>query len=78
MSDIPNPPNPVNGEWLTPSRASVISGLTPDHLARMANAGKLTASKPGGSHRRYVRAEIEALAEPVSVKRNTIVEAMGA
>lgn len=41
----------------------------------MAEAGKLTTSKPGGSHRRYVRAEIVALAEPVTVKRTKITEA---
>lgn len=76
MSDIPIPPNPAESDWLTPGDASAICGLTADHLARMANAGKLTASKPGGSHRRYVRTEIVALAEPVSVKRNTITEAM--
>ena len=76
MSNMPNPHNPANASFLTPGEASAICGLTADHLARMANAGKLTATKPGGSHRRYVRPEIEALAEPVSVKRNTITETM--
>ncbi|MBL5972446.1 MAG: DNA-binding protein [Candidatus Leucobacter sulfamidivorax] len=50
---------------LTPAEASALSGLTTAHLARMAERGDLTVSKPGGTHRRYVRSEIEALAEPV-------------
>lgn len=51
-------------EKLTPREASLIAGLTPAGLAKMANFGKLTVSKPGGTHRRYLRSEIEALATP--------------
>ncbi len=53
-------------EYLTPQRAKILCGLSTDQLARMADAGKLTVSKPGGTHRRYLRAEIEALAKPVT------------
>ncbi len=52
-------------EWLRPADASRMSGLTPAGLAAMARRGALTASKPGGTHRRYLRSEIEALAKPV-------------
>lgn len=51
-------------EKLTPREASQIAGLTPAGLAKMANLGKLTVSRPGGTHRRYLRSEIEALAAP--------------
>lgn len=50
---------------ISPAEAARISGLTPSGLARMADRGDLTASKPGGTHRRYLRSEIEALAKPV-------------
>ncbi|WP_143469870.1 MerR family transcriptional regulator [Leucobacter sp. OAMSW11] len=52
-------------ELIRPAEAARISGLTPGGLAAMADRGKLTAPRPGGTHRRYVRAEIEALAAPV-------------
>lgn len=50
--------------WMTPQQAASATGLTPSWLARMADEGKLTAARPGGtrSHRRYLRAEIDALA----------------
>lgn len=60
-------PAEMEDDPLTPAIASAISGLSTGHLARMASAGKLTVSKPGGTHRRYVRSEIEALAEPLPV-----------
>ncbi|GAB2558684.1 MerR family transcriptional regulator [Leucobacter ruminantium] len=60
-----NEPNTTEAETLTPGEASAISGLTPTWLARLADRGELTVSKPGGTHRRYVRAEVERLAAPV-------------
>lgn len=53
------------GEVITPAEASRITGLSAAWLARMADRGDLTASRPGGTHRRYVRAEVERLAAPV-------------
>lgn len=51
---------------LTPSEASRLSGVTPLTLSRMADRGELTISRPSGTHRRYNRSEIEALAKPVT------------
>lgn len=65
MFDRHDMPDMAADELISPKQAAAICGITPDHLARMANAGKLTASKPGGSHRRYLRSEVEALAKPV-------------
>lgn len=42
-----------------------MAGVTPGALAKMADRGKLTVSKPTGTHRRYLLTEIEALAKPV-------------
>lgn len=58
-------PDDRDPQKITPAEAARITGLSPAGLARMADRGDLTVSKPGGTHRRYVRSEIEALAEPV-------------
>lgn len=59
--------NRTNGdpEPITPAAASKITGLTPTQLARLGDRGVLTVSRPSGTHRRYVRAEVEALAQPI-------------
>lgn len=54
---------------IQPRVASQLSGLSPQHLARMADRGQLTAVKPGGTHRRYVLDEIEAIASPTGAER---------
>lgn len=54
---------------IRPAEAALIAGLTTMQLARMADRGQITCSRPSGTHRRYVRAEIEALAQPVEAKR---------
>lgn len=51
-------------EQITPAVASEITGLSASHLARMADAGRIHCTRPSGTHRRYVRSEIEALMEP--------------
>lgn len=65
MIDRTNRTDAATEDYLTPGQAAALCGLSAYHLARMANAGKLTAAKPGGSHRRYLRSEVEALAKPV-------------
>lgn len=69
MSPRQNIPNSANcaPPPIAPGSASAICGLSPQHLARMADRGQLTALKPGGTHRRYVRSEIEALVEPAVI-----------
>lgn len=54
---------------IRPAEAANISGLTPGGLAKMADRGDLTLIKPSGTHRRYSRVEIEALAKPVTGNR---------
>lgn len=51
-------------EYCTPGFASKLCGLTVGHLARMSRNGQLTTIRPSGTHRRYLRSEIEALAAP--------------
>ncbi|WP_344031894.1 helix-turn-helix domain-containing protein [Leucobacter iarius] len=51
-------------ERITPAEAARISGLTPGGLAKMADSGRLNATRPGGNHRRYLRGEIQALNAP--------------
>ena len=53
---------------ITPAEAARISGLTPGGLARMADRGQLTEIRPTGTHRRYRRTEVEALAKPVGTR----------
>lgn len=67
LSSMPKRTNHTEADrdTITPAEAAQIAKLTPSYLARLANRGRLTVSKPGGSHRRYLRAEIEALAAPV-------------
>lgn len=57
---------PETVERITPADASRITGLTTGHLARMADQGKLTCARPGGTHRRYLLSEVEALAKPLA------------
>lgn len=51
-------------ERIAPREASRITGLTPKQLGRMADDGRLNATRPGGTQRRYLRAQIEALVAP--------------
>lgn len=50
--------------FLTPGEAAAKTGLSTTWLAVLADQGKLTASRPAGTHRRYLRSEIEALVAP--------------
>lgn len=51
-------------ERIAPGEAARITGLTPKQLGRMADRGLIECARPGGTQRRYVRGEIEALMEP--------------
>lgn len=53
--------NPDENEWVTPAVASAALGFTPTHLARLADKGVIRAIRPGGGHRRYAAADIEAI-----------------
>ena len=64
LQAMTNPTTQRKGNWVTPREASQITGLTPAGLAKMADQERLTAVRPGGTHRRYVRAEVEALVAP--------------
>jgi len=68
MENLENQDGSTN-DLIRPAEASRISGLTPDGLAKMADRGQISCSRPGGTHRRYFRSEIEALAQPVEAKR---------
>lgn len=47
-----------DGEWVTPSKARTITGLTTKRLAMLANKGVLTPKRIGAGHRRYNRAQL--------------------
>lgn len=56
------------GEYITPTEASKIVYLSTKQLTRYADEGKIRFIRPG-SHRRYLRADIEALAhQPQAVQ----------
>ena len=47
-------------DLMTPREVSAALGLDPQTIARYARAGKLACVRPG-AHRRYFRAEVEAI-----------------
>lgn len=57
MTEMTNSPKP---DYITPGEAARIAYLTPKTLSRLADEGKITSIRPG-RHRRYLRADIEAL-----------------
>jgi excisionase family DNA binding protein len=48
-------------DLLKPSEAAQLFGVRPATLARWAREGRLTAKRTPGAHRRYSRAQIDAL-----------------
>lgn len=70
---MPNKPNTddVAFERITPAEASRITGLSQKQLGRMADKGVIECARPSGTHRRYLRAELEALVAPVTPARAT-------
>lgn len=59
--------NQTRSDLVAPGEASKIAGLAPATLAKMADRGQLSSSRPGGTHRRYLRSEIEALVSTTKV-----------
>jgi excisionase family DNA binding protein len=54
---------------LTPAEVATIFRVDPKTVTRWANAGKLTAIRTLGGHRRYRQSEVQAL-----LKSNTFTE----
>ncbi|MDP9021654.1 MAG: BldC family transcriptional regulator [Actinomycetota bacterium] len=50
-------------ELLTPGQVAKRFGVNPKTITRWADAGKLTAIRTLGGHRRYRASEVEALLE---------------
>lgn len=59
MTNSPETDTPA-GEYITPAEAQSIAFLSVKQLSRLADEGKLRVIRPG-KHRRYLRADIEAL-----------------
>jgi excisionase family DNA binding protein len=53
---------------LTPAEVAKIFRVDPKTVTRWAKAGKITAIRTLGGHRRYRQSEIQALAKVVPVK----------
>ena len=49
-------------EYLTPAEAGRVAFLSVRQLARLADAGRIGFIRPG-RHRRYLRSDVEALAQ---------------
>lgn len=63
MTEVTNSPETDQAaEYITPAEASRIAFLTPKSLSRLADEGKIGAIRPG-KHRRYRRADVEALVQ---------------
>lgn len=56
MQDLPTQ------DWVAPGDAARATGLSAQQIARLADDGKIRYIRPG-KHRRYFRADIEALLE---------------
>lgn len=48
-------------QLLTPGEAASLLGITTQHLARLADRGKLRAVRREGGNRRYLAADVEAI-----------------
>ena len=62
MSQVTNRPEVApQAAYITPAAAAAIAFLSPKTLSRLADEGKVRSIRPG-TLRRYLRADIEALA----------------
>lgn len=50
-------------EYITPAEAARIAFLSTKQISRFADAGRIRHIRPG-KHRRYLRADVEALVAP--------------
>jgi excisionase family DNA binding protein len=57
-----NSPTVPAKEALTPAQAGAILGIAPATVRLWEKAGRLTSVRTAGGHRRYRRADVEALA----------------
>jgi excisionase family DNA binding protein len=48
-------------QWLQPSEAAAALGVTTKTVSRLADSGEIRSIRPGGKHRRYAAADIEAI-----------------
>jgi excisionase family DNA binding protein len=55
--------NPPTQEWIAPGDAAKITGLSAQQIGRLADAGRISFTRPG-KHRRYLRSDVEALLTP--------------
>lgn len=68
FDDMTNCNGRDKSDLLTPAQASRMTGLTTSGLAKMADQARLSSIRPSGTHRRYLRTEIEALTAGSIVK----------
>ena len=54
-------PNLAPGDLLTPGQAAAIAHVTPRTIHRYGSAGRLSFITLPSGHRRYARADVEAL-----------------
>ena len=61
----------ADNELLTPSEVAVMFKVNPKTVTRWARAGKISAVRTLGGHRRYPEAEIRQLAEGLREEATT-------
>lgn len=67
-----------NDRLLTPAEVAALFRVSPKTVTRWARAGKLTALRTLGGHRRFRAAEVEAfLAEAETAGRQTTADRSG-
>lgn len=54
-----------DNEYISPSEAATIAHLSTKQLTRLADSGKIAFIRPG-THRKYLRSDIERLGRPSS------------
>lgn len=70
MADRISPKRPSSERLMRPAEASAVFGITPNALRSVR---KLTVKRTPGGHRRYVPAEVYALAASLTVEATEAV-----
>lgn len=60
-ADRVRPSQPSSGSLLTPAEAASVLGVDANTLARWSRAGRLSAVRTPGGHRRYLASEVARL-----------------